>query len=693
LKEMALFMEETLTHRNLMPEDRHISRAFEILSKSDSLLDVLRFFHFNDNLCASLNIDNFEVISQKSQETNSRLVELNSMLDMMGMKLLVERWIENNCTYHDLEVIHKRIAGGGSDNSKNKELLSVALTNRSAYINFIYGNRINNIPLDTISRYKEDILIYAITNKKTAFIRLIEGNYELFSSLGSDSILFERDFYVKYININALNAKNLSDCGWMMAENPKRYSSSSKKLFLNALEDSRVYTFEEIKALYGLSEQYCKFYSALNISRVDESLKLIRQLSKRKLLDPILNDEDLMKLADMLSKKPLSAWRKEDLSHISELKAQDAVQLLIHWVNVKHLVLQMKTKADALLVLRNVENADVYDNLDDMKNDLIKLDVDWASLVKDMKLSDKFLTQNKEHIVEFLSQNGSGIAYRYFSDIDKEAQKEDFTRIVKAVLMGEFRTLKYHGDDLRKELDYSITDTQKGLWMNNLSISNSEVTMDKKASGFNGIGIEVQECDDFYSTMLLGITPQETCLSYINGKAKDCLLSSFDSNKKILYAYKDGKVVGRAIVRLTKGAFNDPSRNGKMTSSLSFVDLEKNNSSEPTKSEELNLDSKERLILFLERPYSTSVSDDVAEAIKAMYIELLSKKAKAMGAMLVLSKSYQHISADYVRANFYVYISKSKAGAQYLDSLNGVASVSDEGSYKSNIFYIHKDSM
>jgi len=65
-----------------------------------------------------------------------------------------------------------------------------------------------------------------------------------------------------------------------------------------------------------------------------------------------------------------------------------------------------------------------------------------------------------------------------------------------------------------------------------------------------------------------------------------------------------------------------------------------------------------------------------------------------MGAMLVLSASYGATAGeDYVRTAYHVFISKSKAGAQYLDSLNGEAKVSDEGGYRSNTFYIHKDAV
>ena len=99
-------------------------------------------------------------------------------------------------------------------------------------------------------------------------------------------------------------------------------------------------------------------------------------------------------------------------------------------------------------------------------------------------------------------------------------------------------------------------------------------------------------------------------MSYINGQYRECLLSAFDSNKKILYATLNGRVVGRAFLRLTKG-----------------------------------------------RLTGADVPDD---------------------------------DTGFTWTKYAVYISKSKAGAQYLDSLGGQAAVSAEGSYKANTFLVRE---
>lgn len=234
--------------------------------------------------------------------------------------------------------------------------------------------------------------------------------------------------------------------------------------------------------------------------------------------------------------------------------------------------------------------------------------------------------------------------------------------------MGKFKKLKYYTDDLKKEIDVNLYDYQIKEWTEN----NSSI--------IDGI-INVAEYDDFYSTMMLGEKPQHTCLSYKNGMYNECLLACFDSNKKILYAKINDKIVARAMIRLTKGTFS----NFNYKSNFSFVDLENVNDK---KEEQSN--NKEYLTVFLEKPYISGISPKQELKVKKMFTKLLEDKAKKMNALLVLSSAYENIveSKEYIVTKYYMYISKSKAGSQYLDSLSGQASVTDEGQYRMNKFMI-----
>lgn len=195
-------------------------------------------------------------------------------------------------------------------------------------------------------------------------------------------------------------------------------------------------------------------------------------------------------------------------------------------------------------------------------------------------------------------------------------------------------------------------------------------------------GMDVREYDDFFSTMCLGIQPQRTCLSYIDGAYNQCLLSAFDSNKKVLYVSLDGRIVGRAFLRLTKGRLTGSTAKGG-DSDFNFVDLEDIAASRHMKSSEL-----EELTLFLERPYISGVGPEQEKQVYELLIELACAKADDLGTTLVLSRDYHPVKQNFTQTLFDIYISKSKAGEQYLDSLDGPASVSAEGSYKANSFLV-----
>lgn len=76
-----------------------------------------------------------------------------------------------------------------------------------------------------------------------------------------------------------------------------------------------------------------------------------------------------------------------------------------------------------------------------------------------------------------------------------------------------------------------------------------------------------------------------------------------------------------------------------------------------------------------------------------MFAEMVVQKAALLGAKPVLSQNYIGVykAFNMVSMAYNVYISRSKAGVQYLDSLGGANSVSSEGSYKAGSFLMLPD--
>lgn len=177
-----------------------------------------------------------------------------------------------------------------------------------------------------------------------------------------------------------------------------------------------------------------------------------------------------------------------------------------------------------------------------------------------------------------------------------------------------------------------------------------------------------------------GETPESTCLSYINGGQCECLLSCFDSNKKIIYVEKDDVIVCRAILRLTKGSYDKIDH-----PPIEFADFTR---SEEEQNEEV--EKKEELILFLERLYYKYLSNEELKTAVECLICMVKEKAENLGAKIVLSPRYYGIKG-FVSSNYNIYISTSKNGSQYLDSLGGMATVAKSGSYKSAEVFLEKE--
>ena len=103
----------------------------------------------------------------------------------------------------------------------------------------------------------------------------------------------------------------------------------------------------------------------------------------------------------------------------------------------------------------------------------------------------------------------------------------------------------------------------------------------------------------------------------------------------------------------------------------------------------------EELILFLERPYFKGLNKKIEETTMHLVEKLVREKAKKLRARLVISMSYHGYQAfeDYKNREYYVYISASKNGSQYLDSLGGEVKISAEGTYGKNEFLIMKEAV
>lgn len=631
---------------------KDVKRLLEFLSKNNEIQQLCRtMFDLDIDICLDYErIKNLEWIRLED------ITKVKHVFTLLGrnkedMSKFIERWLINGSLQYDLDWMGKKTVLSFTE----KEVL---LGTQIGYINMLYGDQLK-VPFDQIVGFQTEVLIYAIAHRKKHFLNLVSEHFEEFSGLGYDAMLFNRVFYER-CNINSLTLANLKDCN----------GDWRKKTHIHLLSEG-TYTFAELKTLWYASPSYVELYNRLHIQRVDERLIVIRQLLKHDLLSESLKIQEIEILAHRLSQKPLSIWYSDHFSHIPGISMAETLPLLLEYDKLKHYLCDMDSKEEILYAIRNVDILQGYESWTKAREDILILDQDFAKLREYLNLSDEFVEENLPYIQHFLLSEGSQMSRIYY---EYTAQKEAFRRIVTAELMGKLQQVKYHEEDLEKEISYPISNGQKDAWQKNRQ---------RIAEG-----IEINETDDFYSTLRIGTLPHRTCLSYMDGMHRDCVLAGFDSNKKLLLAKKGGRVVGRAVIRLTKGSDISPEAQRWNEDKLEFADLlSKEKEIQPVK------ENIEDLVLFLEKPYFSHISEEEQEVVKQLFVELITEKAEDLEAVAVLACAYCQAFRDeqFVRQGYYLYISRSKSGVQYLDSLSGEAGTSTEGSYKINILLVQHE--
>lgn len=559
-------------------------------------------------------------------------------------------WLENESLQYDIHKIKKIIA-----NMSEEERHQMTRANTS-YISVIYGGSIEGIPLEGLQKVKEGLLIYAITNRKKHFLSLVREHYDEFRSLPRYSMLFDPDVYQKYLNINTMNERDFECCISL-----KGMSKESKEFMVNSS-----YSFSELAILSEVPSTYVQLYHKLQYQRSDDRLRVFREIVKKRCLSIYMDAEEIKSLGNMLSQKPLSLWMQGEFVHIKGIYPEDAIQALSHWNQLKHLVSGVKDGVRMRYLLNNMKRLDKYVDFQQLQAQVLDLDKFWLEIRQGFQITDEFIAENKENILQFIYKGGAEVIYAYLHE--QPDKKEKIRRILIAELLGRFDELKYHKGDLQKEIDFPVPEEISQIWQENQELAEN--------------GIRIWEEDRMLPTMRMGEIPMRTCLSYKDGVYNECLLSGYDSNKKIMQVLTDGRIVFRAVLRLTKGCFV---HTFEENSDVEFVDLTEQ--PKETRKEK----QEEELVLFLERPYFRWVSEEKQDVIVTMLCKLLQEKAIKLGARLVFSSSYNGYHMDqknFVLSGYSLYISASKNGSQYIDSLSGKATVSASRSYGRNRFWI-----
>ena len=589
-----------------------------------------------------LNQKQFEQMKERPGEILEKLRIVTKYIPKENLTDGLNLWLWNEALYEDLCKLERAFTDGADP--------AEVFSSKVSYVNTLYQNPLSKISLSSLSVEKSELLLYAITQKKKAFLNLINEEPELFYDLPNASMLLKKEMYQEYINLNTLNRKNLKDSADLILSRD-RFELLAK----------REHTFEELKLLCTAKEAVIELYEQLTC-KSDERLLVLRELIKRECVPHSFWEGQIEPLAAALSKKPLSRWIREDFRNIPDLSYGTALWLLVYREQLKGMEKEITMEQQALYLLKDLVLVKECDSLSELKEKLILGDVSWRLLKEKLSFSEEFVQNNAVRIGNFLFVGGAEIMETF---LERQPSKiEEIRRLVTAELLGKFDELKYPSGDLMREIDFEVSEEAEKEW--------------KIDRTFTSKNLVLKEETGLLPVMQIGEIPSYSCLSYRSGLNSDCLLSCFDSNKKFLFIRKNGKVVFRAMIRLTKGSYVGD----RMRKKIQFADL--SGAGKPKEEE------GEELVLFLERYYEKNLAYE--EQDQAVYLAFVAakEKAKKLGARLVLSCYYQDDvkTKEYIKSNYYLYISKSKNGSQYLDSLYGEASVSDSGDYSSNIFLL-----
>lgn len=439
--ERSLFMEPVITH-DFIFEIQDYDSCIQMLVQREDVRQLINVLCQADNGEAVLDEIAMEELCANTRQISELWCWAQEFFEEQQLGKFLKLWLRNHALVYDLECLKKKAESG---ERIDKESI---LMGRASYIAFFYNEK---FPVE-LEREQEDLIIYAITHKKRAFLNLVRENIQLYKDLPGNSVLFCRIFYDRCLNINSMNSKNLAAC-----EDMTNHGNIAWDLLAQ-----REHTFDELALIYALPERYIQLYESFSARRTDERLRVMREIVKKRCL-PV--DVMFEELSENLMQKPLSQWMQQDFRHIQDLSHENAVKLLSRFEMFARFIPDMKNNAEVRYVLSNLTQCQEVASMEELRENSLECNEEWKHLVKTFVFSEEFIAENRERIIRFILEDGAHIMKIYYeSQPDKQ---DDLRRLVSAELMGRFKELKYYQDDLSQEIDYPVTECQEKIWMEN----------------------------------------------------------------------------------------------------------------------------------------------------------------------------------------------------------------------------------
>lgn len=657
--------EDFLFFNFLLPLEKSFVRAyqgalpelFEASVKNSDLMPLLSYLFTFDVKLRQIRIDNPKVILSLLQDIEKNTGATEGFAKLLSIIMLYGVYEK------DLRILKHKVTAENISSITDYASLFLFVYGENYKLFFeAYGPQLHNTEHGLYNEKKTKLLEFAIRNKKNAFIQLILEHKELFDNISIESVLFSQKFR-NIVNLNTLNGKDLEKIVSICSKEQGDFPEVSL-------------TFNEYLLLYHASPFMRKIYIYLEIPRIDDKIRCFSELPELKLQDIKDSDFDtLMKeLNRVLAIKPLSRWRQEEGRNIKKCDKRIFLHFLLSPVLYPYFS-QIESEQDILFLLqiKDAPIIKVYDIMEVKRLHYYKSG-ELNRFINSLRLSPEFQGKYEKEIL-FFAQRGLVSVVNSYARVYSREQKENLYKLTKAELAGQFHKIKYFGNDLDLEIGMQTPGKVKREW--------------EKDTTYEKGNIFCIDTGDFETTINVGLVPEHTCMAHDRSHNK-CMLATFDTNKKILIAKKDGEVVARAILRLTKGMKEKTLPRNKQ---LGFRDIE------DLTDDALTIENPtvktaaatEDLVLFVERLYIRNCAPEEREIIQKGFVKIAIKKARAMEAKVVVANGYRYITpqdASFLKAtsiekqSYNIFISYSKNGVQYLDSFSGQNTAENEGKYK-----------
>ena len=229
-KKRSLLMEPIITN-NFIQRIQNYDACLLMLSQREDVLQLLNILCQADDGESVLD----DIAMEELCANTKQLAELwnwaQGFFEKSQLAKFLQLWLQNHALVYDLVHLKKSAESGEKINAE------AILTGRASYIAFFYNIEFPG----ELEGAHEELIIYAITHKKRAFLNLVRENIQLYKGISPCSVLFCRTFYDKCLNVNTMNDRNLAACGEMM---------NRRNIAWNLLAE-REHTFEELALIYS----------------------------------------------------------------------------------------------------------------------------------------------------------------------------------------------------------------------------------------------------------------------------------------------------------------------------------------------------------------------------------------------------------------------------------------------------------